>query len=435
MSFNPFNKNIHELEYSDLKILVDNEVSEGWTLEYKQEIVKSKDIAKSIASFANSEGGWYIVGIKEKENTSTAEKILDIDLNTSKKPDNTINTAIKSNVKPLPTFNIKLLENPDDANKGVVVVHVEKGYDVPYLTNDGRIYCRIGESSDPEILKDRYLFEKLMERRDVLNNKLDAFKSNNIHMPTDRNNPLLELEVYLKHDRPLYFDDFYLKDFIEKIKHHFTEPVEIFNGLATASLKNLEILPTQNSYILLFKEENNTNSFVNPNLVLEIYNQGHMKFKLILPRIVDKSSYENYHLFEYLLENEIDDLNIIDFNNVITVFAILMNQYINFVKKYDFKNDFYIFLELTNYELSIPYFDNEIFIKAIFDKIIPVNLKQKICTPYDTKYMELNNEDFNFEKFFVIFLQTSGIPVFIIEESLRGIVDYFKKINTKDNEN
>lgn len=158
------------MEYSDLKTLLDNEVSEGWTLEYKQEIVKSKDIAKSIASFANSEGGWYIVGIKEKENTSTAEKILDIDLNTSKKPDNTINTAIKSNVKPLPTFNMKLLENPDDPNKGVVVVHVEKGYDVPYLTNDGRIYCRIGESSDPEILKDRYLFEKLMERRDVLNN-------------------------------------------------------------------------------------------------------------------------------------------------------------------------------------------------------------------------------------------------------------------------
>ena len=61
-------------------------------MEYKQEIVKSKDIAKSIASFANSEGGWYIVGIKEKENTSTAESI-DIDLKTSKKPDNTINTA------------------------------------------------------------------------------------------------------------------------------------------------------------------------------------------------------------------------------------------------------------------------------------------------------------------------------------------------------
>lgn len=133
MSFNPFNKNIHELEYDDLKSLIENEVSEGWTLEYKQEIVKSKDIAKSIASFANSEGGWYIVGIKEKENTSTAGEIIDLDLEITKKPDNTINTAIKSNVKPIPTFEIKLLENPNEPNSGVVVVYVEKGYDVLIL--------------------------------------------------------------------------------------------------------------------------------------------------------------------------------------------------------------------------------------------------------------------------------------------------------------
>ena len=214
MSFNPFNKNIHQLEYNDLKILIENEVSEGWTLEYKQEIVKSKDITKSIASFANSEGGWYIVGIKEKENSNIAEKIMDINLETSKKPDNTINTAIKSNIRPIPTFNIKLLENPNESNKGVVVVYVEKGYDVPYFTNDGRVYYRIGESSDPEILKDKYLFEKLMERKNILKNKLDNFTSNNMPMPTNNQNPLLELNVYLKHDLPLYFEDFFWLDYI-----------------------------------------------------------------------------------------------------------------------------------------------------------------------------------------------------------------------------
>lgn len=430
MSFNPFNKNIHELEYDDLKSLIDNEVSEGWTLEYKQEIVKSKDIAKSIASFANSEGGWYIVGIKEKENTNTAGEIIDLDLETSKKPDNTITTAIKSNIKPIPTFNIKLLEKPNEPNKGIVVVYVEKGYDVPYFTNDGRIYCRIGESSDPEILKDRYLFEKLMERNDVLNNKLDTFTSDNIQMPTDRNNPLLELNVYLKHDFPLYFKDFYLKEFIEKLKNQFEEPVEIFNGITTASLKNVEIIPTQNSYILFFKDTNNSNTFVNPNIILELYNQGHMKFKLILPQIVDKSSYEYYEIFENLLEDEINDLKIIDFNNLVTVFAIIMNQYINLVREYDFENDFYLSLELSNYALSIPYFDSKEFIFGINDMIIPVNLKPKIHTPYGAKYKELSSKNFNFEEFLVILLQTFGISGFLIEDFIKGIVDYFKKIKS-----
>ena len=435
MSFNPFNKNINELEYDDLNLLISNEVSEGWTLEYKQEIVKSKDIAKSIASFANSEGGWYIVGIKEKENTNTAGEIIDLDLETSKKPDNTINTAIKSNIKPIPTFNIKLLKNPKEPNKGIVVVYVEKGYDVPYFTNDGRIYCRIGESSDPEILKDRYHFEKLMERKDVLNNKLETFTSNNISMPTDKNNPLLELNVYLKHDLPLYFEDFYLKGFIEKLKKQFTEPVEIFNGITTASLKNLEIIPTQNSYILFFKDTNNNNTFVNPNIILELYNQGHMKFKLILPQIVDKSSYEYYEIFENLLEDEIDDLKIIDFNNLVTVFAIIMNQYINLVREYDFENDFYLSLELSNYALSIPYFDSKEFIIGINDKIIPVNLKPEIHTPYGAKYKELTSKNFNFEEFLVILLQSFGISGFLIEDFIKGIVDYFKKIKSNNKNN
>lgn len=434
MSFNPFNKNIDELEYDDLRTLIDNEVSEGWTLEYKQEIVKSKDIAKSIASFANSEGGWYIVGIKEKEDSNIAGEIMDLNLETSKKPDNTINTAIKGNIKPIPTFDIKLLKNPNEPNKGVVVVHIEKGYDVPYFTNDGRIYCRIGESSDPEILKDRYLFEKLMERKDILNTKIDTFTSNNIPMPTDRNNPLLELNIYLKHDLLLYFKDFYLKEFIEKIKKHFTEPTEIFKGIVTANLKNVEIIPTQNSYILFFKDENNHNTFVKPNIILEIYNQGHMKFKLILPQIVNKGHYEYYEIFENELENEIYDLTIIDFNNVITVFTIIITQYIKFIKQYDFEYNFYLSIELTNYNLSIPYFDSEQFILGIHDKIIPVNLKPKIFTPYDTKYKELTNKDFNFEKFLIILLQTFGISEFLIEDLIIGVFNYFKKI-TSNNKN
>ena len=274
-----------------------------------------------------------------------------------------------------------------------------------------------------------------MERKDVLNNKLDTFTSNDIHMPTDKNNPLLELNVYLKHDFPLYFKDFYLKGFIEKLKNQFEDSVEIFNGIATASLKNVEIIPTPNSYILFFKDTNNNNTFVNPNIILELYNQGHMKFKLILPQIVDKSSYKYYEIFENLLEEELDNLKIIDFNNVITVFAIITNQYINLVREYDFEKDFYLSLELSNYALSIPYFDSEEFIFGINDKIIPVNLKQKIHTPYGAKYKELTSKDFNFEKFLAILLQTFGISEFLIEDLIKGILDYLKNIKSENNEN
>ena len=55
--YNPFNKNISEIEYDDLKKLIENDITEGWFIEYKGSFPKNKKIANSIASFANSEGG------------------------------------------------------------------------------------------------------------------------------------------------------------------------------------------------------------------------------------------------------------------------------------------------------------------------------------------------------------------------------------------
>lgn len=54
--YNPFNKTISEIEYDDLEKLIENNISEGWSIEYKGSFPKNKKIADSIASFANSEG-------------------------------------------------------------------------------------------------------------------------------------------------------------------------------------------------------------------------------------------------------------------------------------------------------------------------------------------------------------------------------------------
>lgn len=66
----PFYKNISEIEYKDIENLKENKVPEGIYIEYKSRMLKSKKnykIAQSLASFANSYGGWYIVGIEEKK--------------------------------------------------------------------------------------------------------------------------------------------------------------------------------------------------------------------------------------------------------------------------------------------------------------------------------------------------------------------------------
>ena len=159
--YNPFNKNISEIEYDDLKKLIENNISEGWFVEYKGSFPNNKKIAKSIASFANSEGGWYIIGIEENENESKPSEIIGFDLETNRKPADKITNIVKDNIDPIPYFESKVVEIPE--NKHVLVVQVFEGHDLPYIT-DGRIYIRVGETSKPETIKDRYQFEKLLDK-------------------------------------------------------------------------------------------------------------------------------------------------------------------------------------------------------------------------------------------------------------------------------
>ena len=54
----------------------------------------------------------------------------------------------------------------------MILVYIDKGYKTPYLTNDGRIYRRVGEGSDPVPETDRYTMQKLFERSSILKEEL-----------------------------------------------------------------------------------------------------------------------------------------------------------------------------------------------------------------------------------------------------------------------
>ena len=76
MPLNPFDKRIGEkLESNDLQVLISNNVAEGYFIEYKSKFPSNKKIAKSIASFANTLGGWLFVGIKADKKHNNAENI------------------------------------------------------------------------------------------------------------------------------------------------------------------------------------------------------------------------------------------------------------------------------------------------------------------------------------------------------------------------
>lgn len=62
------NKGFYEVNADDLYRLKDDEVSESYFIEYKRQWEPFK-VARSIASFANTEGGTVIVGIEDRRAT------------------------------------------------------------------------------------------------------------------------------------------------------------------------------------------------------------------------------------------------------------------------------------------------------------------------------------------------------------------------------
>ena len=357
--YNPFNKDISEIEYGDLEKLIENNVSEGWFIEYKGSFPNNKKIANSIASFANSEGGWYIVGIEENENESGPSEIIGINLDEFKKPADKITNIIKDNIDPIPYFESKIVEISE--NKVVLIVHVFEGNDAPYIC-DGRVYIRVGETSKLLAIKDRYQFEMLLNRKHEHIKKINAFMKNNFFIEKSFKQPYLEFYLYLDSPYEFLFEDFYEKEFFDEIKNIFNGEVtlvefdELYESKLNVGIHFLNIYSTLDSIIL---RHVGNNSLFQTGLTIEIFRQGH--FKVIFPFNIYNvlSLNEDYdYLDEYVTlipdSDEMEFLKIIDLANAMISFQIIIEQYLTLLKRYNLNNSCFVkFSDLSTIIFSL----------------------------------------------------------------------------------
>ena len=167
MRFTPFDKALDELSAEDLESL--REVREGWYVEYKSQLPSTRDLAKSLASFANQYGGWLLLGVDEAPNSLTAGTFSGIEDEKLPEVLESLRNAAKDIVRPQAAYQHRVLEGPVEtiglsSKRSVVVVRVPEGSDTPYIHNDGRIYIRIGDSSSPIPATDKATFDSLYRR-------------------------------------------------------------------------------------------------------------------------------------------------------------------------------------------------------------------------------------------------------------------------------
>ena len=191
--FSPFRdrqgapKALADVEYADLAQLADYE--EGFALEFKQSFSPSvrRKIPKVVASFANSRGGWLIIGVSDAEKGVCPVPRPKADVS------QTIGELCRRHVSPAPRFDARFVPDPASPDQGVILVQVFEGDFPPYVA-DGIVEIREGSTSGPAAgtaLVD--LYDKATRRR----LEVRMFCKRTVHYPMgDDGLPLFNLYLF-----------------------------------------------------------------------------------------------------------------------------------------------------------------------------------------------------------------------------------------------
>ena len=156
-----FTKSKNEITFSDVEDFC-REFGEGVRVEYKQEV---KHIPKIVSSFANTQGGIFIIGVETDKATNKVTSIPGIPKRGGLE-EQIIQSAI-TGIYPAVLPEVIILEVPTNPNHVVVVVRVEESMQAPHaIQNSTTVYIRMGSVTQPYELAEIDRIEYLLKRRE-----------------------------------------------------------------------------------------------------------------------------------------------------------------------------------------------------------------------------------------------------------------------------
>ena len=140
-----FNLSKEEITFEDVQAFC-SEWQEGVRVEYKQEI--TKDVPKIVSSFANTQGGIFIIGVKENEpNNEEPFTIVGIP-NTGGIEERIVQSAI-TGIYPPVMPEVIIVKVPETENV-IVIVRVDESHHAPHaIQNSTKVYIRHANITQP----------------------------------------------------------------------------------------------------------------------------------------------------------------------------------------------------------------------------------------------------------------------------------------------
>lgn len=127
------NKNWDELQFSDIEELL-SEIDENFFFEFKSDDVNPQKLIKEISAFANTYGGYILLGVDDDKTISGCDSWNE----------QRIHTTIHDSITPTPIFDVKKFIYD---LKTIYVIKIEEGMNPPYITNKGQIFERVSSGS------------------------------------------------------------------------------------------------------------------------------------------------------------------------------------------------------------------------------------------------------------------------------------------------
>lgn len=241
---------LNKVKYEHIKQL--KEIDEGYHIEYKRllEDGGKSQLAKEIASFANCEGGWLIVGIEDKTKEICPVDRIDYSQKIGK---------IVSRVTPNPEFETKFIALPNDSSKGILLVYIYEGRNAPYIC-EGSIYIRNGSSKEPIKAAERGNIEYLQERSSVYQKQLEDFFHRDIYLgyvPILKRSATPSVNIFVKNisQKQTAFSAFSNRNkIVEFVNQEFLHTFEnIQYSMDSIIFKHKPTMPTSDSYTFVFE--------------------------------------------------------------------------------------------------------------------------------------------------------------------------------------
>ena len=372
----PFDIRASDIIPEDLAAL--NQVHEGWYVEYKERPISRTDIAKSLSAFANQYGGWFFLGVAENRTTHTADRFPGIPTSSVPSELEAIRNATKDLLHPSVFYEHKVIDGPVDLiglpiGQSVIAIQIPQGPDTPYVHNNGRIYRRIGDSSDPVHITERGEVDLLSQRRQAMVARLESRvqRSPRVSEP-EEGRTYVHLHI--------------LSDPYEILGHQYDSDLHVFSDMMKGSL--LPFDNTFHSYEGFVARQIGQNLGYFRTLTWEFSRKCHSLISIPLNvydarslRNGDPNSLTRREFAAVVANSGVDPANILDLTYLLRTLVAISVRHRRLVGNAGIRGPFYVKCRLDNLWRTIPYLDTPAFLQQVNRFGLPLVQDSSLVVP------------------------------------------------------